>query len=314
MSIETLLENIDLGDLTTTPEQLTGGFQHQIYKVTTSNGVYAIKEIGAHKNNPEFFKTLEQNEKISYEFNLKGINTVRVIIINDKVVHEVGDKAYIIYPWFEGTPLENTDTSLEYSKQAGSILGKIHKEQIACGNSEIMPLAYENIEELENKLKTKPPLLSENLDWLIELNSQYIESKLLLNKDLVFSHRDMDLKNTMVKDGVLYVIDWEDAGCINPTEELINTALSWSGLHNKEVKEDLFREFIKSYKSESNLRIENIDEGFMVCLSYWVNWVKFNIKQLIENESNETAKQEIILTIKVMKYFEQNISLWKSWI
>ena len=315
MSIEKLFFKINLGEIVNQPERVSGGFQHKLYKVVTDQASYAVKEIGKQKTHAEFLKQLEINEKISYDLNAKGIHTIPAILVNGKVVQKIKDTYYVIYPWFDGKPLKNSEFSLHYSNQAGSILGKIHKEQISAPETpEIMPLAYEKFCNLEDSLPNKIPELSNAIKYLEELNAQYISYKAQLNYDVIFSHCDMDQKNTMLKDDILYVIEWEDAGTINQTEELINTALSWAGFHNKNVQENLFKEFIQSYKKEYPSDFKNIHEAFIVCLASWVNWVKFNIKALSKNNSNQSAKEQIIKTIDKIYFFENNLEIWESWL
>lgn len=49
----------------------------------------------------------------------------------------------------------------------------------------------------------------------------------LCNKQII-SHRNLDSKNVLWKEGIPYIIDWESTEYINPAIELIDVATNWS--------------------------------------------------------------------------------------
>jgi thiamine kinase-like enzyme len=89
------------------------------------------------------------------------------------------------------------------------------------------------------------------------------------------------------------IIDWESAGYINPTMELLDTALFWSGGHNGMPDEKAFSIFIHSYISNGGRIVGEVNEVFWERFKEKMNWLEFNFKRSLGiNCANEEEKQE----------------------
>ncbi|WP_449602525.1 phosphotransferase [Paenibacillus sp. Marseille-Q9583] len=68
---------------------------------------------------------------------------------------------------------------------------------------------------------------------------------------MVISHRDLDQKNVLWDElQIPIIIDWEAAGPIHPTQELIDVALYWSGFETGSVRKDAFYTLISTNREQ----------------------------------------------------------------
>lgn len=126
---------------------------------------------------------------------------------------------------------------------------------------------------------------------------------------MIISHRDLDRKNVIWKDGKAYIIDWEASGYVNPIIEVISTAYYWSGGETENFDIFKFEEFLNSYKKYSKIEIDKNSEILVYADFYsGLNWIEYNLKRsmCIENnydeEEIELATNEVIKSINDIKY------------
>ncbi|MGE0207183.1 MAG: phosphotransferase, partial [Candidatus Babeliales bacterium] len=128
-------------------------------------------------------------------------------------------------------------------------------------------------------------------DILLDINENYINAIDILRGNIVISHGDLDQKNVMWTDeNQPLLIDWESARKLNPTYEIINAALDWSGITTGFNKE-LFCSMIYAYKEAGGIiDMRYIDAAFWGVLGNWINWMVYNIKRVIEPQNFEEKK------------------------
>jgi thiamine kinase-like enzyme len=75
--------------------------------------------------------------------------------------------------------------------------------------------------------------LNENLGNLLGANQKYHSAIDVLKENTVVSHGDLDQKNVLWdSENNPILIDWESARKLNPTYEIVNVALDWSGINS----------------------------------------------------------------------------------
>src|SRR6185312_8848590 len=242
---------------------VTGGLIHRMWKITTSSSSFAIKELDeAIMKRPGIYESYIQSEKISAIIKSKRIPSETALINHDTPLHEVDGSIVMVFPWVEGKTLTVSQVTIENAKQIGKIVAEIHATNIAMPDLP-MPEIHSVSEErwhflIDEAVSNKVVWATEannNLSNLIGWSDICRKAKQRLNKNLVISHRDMDPKNVIWCDAVSPVlIDWEGAGLINPTEEVINVAMEWAGMTEILFRENIFISVINGYCG-SNARI-----------------------------------------------------------
>jgi thiamine kinase-like enzyme len=57
------------------------------------------------------------------------------------------------------------------------------------------------------------------------------------------------------------LIDWEGAGLINPTEEVINVAMEWAGMTEILFRKNIFSAVIESYRNNGGYIVDKADSS-----------------------------------------------------
>ncbi len=125
--LEKLLEQCKLGKMVEMPVRVSGGLLNRMYKVTTDNGIFAIKLL-----NPEVMK--RENAKDNHIFaetisNIAKDNEVSCLpakIINNTILQLVDGYYFLIFNWFDGKPIEDKELTLDKVSKVAKELVKIH--------------------------------------------------------------------------------------------------------------------------------------------------------------------------------------------
>lgn len=159
------------------------------------------------------------------------------------------------------------------------------------------------------KFRTKKVkgLLAKNIEKFHELDKQAIERLNIISKNVIISHRDLDLPNVLWnQEGEPVLIDWESSGMINPSMEVIDTAWNWSGGQNyfDKVKFQAFVSIYEEYTGDLNDFSEAIKADFKAKF----DWLEYNLKRVtgiecIDDEERELGEKEVIRSIDEINQF-----------
>ena len=316
--LEKLLEQCKLGNMKEMPVRVSGGLLNRMYKVITDNGIYAIKLL-----NPEVMK--RENAKDNHIFaetisNIakdNGVSCLPAKIINNAVLQLVEGYYFLIFDWFEGKSIEDEELTLDKVSKVAKELVKIHNIDFK-GQKDKCKAYYENniidwkfyIDKIENKEIQK--LLFENMKRFSELDIVALDSLNNISKNLIISHRDLDLPNILWdKSDNPIIIDWESSGLINPSMEVIDTAWNWSGGQNYFDKEK-YQLFVKTYK-ENGGNLNEYNEALKAVFKAKFGWLEYNLKRVcgiecIDEEERKLGESEVKRTISEINKFDICIS------
>jgi len=329
LNFEKLCDKYNLGHLTTEPKQVFGGFLHRMYQIDTDKEQYAVKAL-----NPQIMqrKTAMDNyifsEKVAKKALQNGINALPAIVSNGSCIHEVDGQYYLLFPWVQGKTLPTGIVDIERCKMIGIILANIHNTDFAqlIVDSQNEDFNESLIDWNEFALKGH----QENLEWstllldnLNEINNweklANSSSKLLMNNSVI-SHRDLDQKNVLWDENLVpIIIDWEAAGMINPTQELIDVALYWSGFESGNLSKDAFSTIISNYQKHGGMICDNwvdvLNSGFQGKLG----WLAYNIRRSLRLECTDDTEQElgtieVLKTIQAITDYANFIPLCTEWL
>ncbi len=314
IAIEKLLKNCKLGKMLENPVRVFGGLLNRMYKVKTTEGNFAIKHL-----NPEVMK--RENAKSNHIFaetvsNIakeNGVSCLPAKIFDGKVLQQVENDYFLVFDWFEGRAIEDEELALDKVKKVAVELVKLHK--INFDNLKNECKAYYDTNEVDwkfyrDKIQNEQikDLLSQNIEKFSMLDKQAIESLNIISKNMVISHRDLDLPNVLwnEKDEPVF-IDWESSGLINPSMEVIDTAWNWSGGQEHFDKEK-FKLFVNTYK-ENGGNLSDYTESLKADYKAKFGWLEYNLKratgiECIDDEEKKLGEKEVVRSINEIKMFD----------
>ncbi len=311
--LERLLEKSKLGNILESPVRVSGGLLNRMYKVKTDEGLYAIKLL-----NPEVMKRKNAKdnhifaEKVSSIAKENGVSCLPAKSIGEEELQEIDGYYFLVFDWIDGKVISDEDLDIYKVKKVAKELAKLHK--INYDSLKDMSKAYYNTSVIDwnfyiNRISNKElkKLLEENIENFKKWDKDSISSLEKISKNMVISHRDLDLPNVLwnTKNEPV-IIDWESAGLINTSMEVIDTGWNWAGGQNFFEKEK-FITFINTYK-ENGGELNDFDEAIRADFKAKFEWLEYNLKracgiECIDEEERELGKKEAIRTIDEINKF-----------
>jgi thiamine kinase-like enzyme len=320
--ISKICEAFDLGTMFNEPIPVSGGLIHRMWRINTNRGSFAIKELDPIiMQRPGIYEIYIQSEKIAASLKSKQIPAATAIINNNTPLYETDGIVVMVFPWVEGKTLALHQVTPEHAKQIGAIVAAIHAENIKPFDLPIPETYYISAERwhdlvdkaFNNKLAWAA-VANTNLPRLIVWSDTYQQAKQRLNKHLIISHTDMDPKNVLWTDDTSPVlIDWEGAGLANPTAEIINVAIGWSGETELLFRENIFSAVIDGYCEGGGRMIKSdMRDGFCGLIGGYLAWLEFNMSRSLESskynvDARNVGIEETKLTLKKLNFLDENI-------
>lgn len=313
--IYNLINKLNLGNIIDKPVRVTGGLLNRMYKVNTTNGIYAVKhlntEVMKRKNAKENHILAEKIANIAKENN---INCLPAKIINGTALQEIEGNYFFIFDWFEGKSIKEDKITIEHVQKVSALLAQIHNTDFKeikneCnldkGITEVNWDFY--ISKVENK-EVKELLLKKK-EYLTKLDKMSTNARKEILNNLVVSHRDLDLPNILWdSNNIPIIIDWESSGVVNPCEELIETAWDWSG-GQEYFDEEKFKYFILTYKNNGG-DLKDLGKAIYSNFKNKSGWLEYNLKRVcklecIDDEEQKLGETEVIRIInEILKFYE----------
>lgn len=281
-----ILNILNLGIPVAEPTRVYGGLLHAMWKATTDKGSYAIKQLSQNIDLKDemVINNYELTESIAHRFSEKGVPAISALGRDGHRLVRINGIGFLVYPWVE--PHDIRQTELPYLKIA-IMLAKIHLIDLQV--PEILEPVFDthtndSILRLIRKAKDCNAPFAKHLrnyqDEIITLNETYQTSIPVLKEHVVVSHGDLDQKNVLwVKESPI-LIDWESARKLNPTYEIINASLDWSGITTNTFNKELFVKMIDAYcAAGGKINAAHVNAAFHGALGNWVNWMLYNINR-----------------------------------
>ncbi|OMD37212.1 aminoglycoside phosphotransferase family protein [Paenibacillus odorifer] len=306
LNFEMLCAKYKLGNLKNEPEQVTGGLLHRMYRLQTDKALYAVKAL-----NPQIMQrdtamyNYTLSEKVANMAYQNGINAVPAIVTNDCFMHEIEGQFYLLFPWVEGKALSSGEIDMECCKVIGELLAKLHKIDFSTlldhhPNVNLEPVNTSTVLWNKYALQAKQEGVEWSallLDHLSQINhwEQLVDSSAeQLSNHMIISHRDLDQKNVLWDEHrVPIIIDWEAAGPIHPTQELIDVALYWSGFESGSVSKDAFCTLISTYLGHGGGIYANWSDVLNYGFHGKLEWLAYNIRRSLGIESTDDTEREL---------------------
>lgn len=328
INFQKLFKSLNLGEIKGSPERVYGGLIHRLFKVNTDRILYSVKAL-----NPNIMakdsaaEEFTNSEKTAITFQKKHISCLPANTINNNIVHCVDGQYYILYSWIEGENLTFKTIDKEVCYKIGSLLAELHntsistfgvKESINPSNISNINVNWENFVKRGNG-KPWQSIIKDNLSAIQLWTEKGNVAKQYNNKNLIISHKDLDIKNVLWNNNQPTIIDWESAGYTNPYEELMQVALYWSGYINRTINKDLFLAVLEGYEYKININCVNWDMILNNIYYNMLDWLHYNLKRSLNEECADKEEQKIgteqsYKIIMALKNYYNTTSQIKSWI
>lgn len=328
MDIEKLMSTLRLGRLTEEPVRVEGGLLHTMYRVSTSDGLFAVKVLNPQiMKRPDAFSNTVHSEKVAKAFG-GLIPAIVSLEIDGKQVHKLGEEHYMVFPWTDGASVFSKEITPHHCEAIGSILGKMHRQNLKVEG--IVPEedsfklfdweAYlQRINEPECSDKEWIAAYKKSVKDIKRWNEMSCESESYLSKLTVISHRDLDPKNVMWSDDKPHIIDWEAAGYVNPYQELLEVINYWADDGAGKPVKEKYDALVNAYRKYMNISAVNWDEVFQGSYIGMLGWLEYNVKRALGIEASDEAErllgeEQVIGTIHELYSYQEKIRQLREWL
>lgn len=215
---------------------------------------------------------------------IKGENGVLLLI------HDYG---YLLYPFVDGSILENTQITNTMVSRIGRMLSAIHhtpieyekvfseKKQYRYTEAGLAILNNRHLEKLRYLSRLLPwsRRLSRAIRYLIHNKDDFKQAIYTMSRDAV-CHNDLKPKNVLWQDEEnFWVIDWEAAADFDFKVDYLDTLIAWcmEDIDGKlTINQDKVRAFTKAYPIPKDAQSKNT---FLIVLLKWYFWLYFCISK-----------------------------------
>ncbi|GGG14052.1 membrane protein [Paenibacillus albidus] len=326
LQFEELCNTVQLGEITCVPEAISGGLLHKMYVFQTTKGKYAIKALNPQiMLRPTAMQNFINSERIA-NIAANNVPALSAKEVNGTFMHKIADQFYLIFDWIDGECLKSNEIDVVHCEKMGAILADIHMTDFSelgtnkgySGNTLLTDWNY-YLQKGQQINSIWLNLLREYLYKLYDWNKMANESTKLLESDMVISHKDLEPKNVMWKQGNPILIDWESAGYINPMQDLTETAIYWSANEIGNIDKERFLAFIAGYKTkygtlQANWRMVLVN-GFLGKL----DWLEYSLKRSLwiectDEEEQQMGTSQVTETINTIICYADMISEIEKWL
>jgi len=303
------------------PSRVYGGLLHLMWRVNTSKASYAIKQISSeiNMNNENIRKNYELTEQIALRFFKQDIPAISAIEYDDKHLIEIDQAFFLVYPWVDGQIANKNTISEHHALIIAGILAKMHAinlQMIGLKETYFDVHTTNSLVELIDMAQTCNVSFAHRLQAhkfeIMEINNTYQKATILLQKNAVISHGDLDPKNVLWnnKDQPI-LIDWESARKLNPTYDIVNVSLDWSGITSNHFDQELFRKMMHTYKTTGGIIDKDLlQASFYGVMGNWMHWMVYNIKRAClseESEEKNVAVEQVNLALSTIIRIKNNM-------
>ena len=297
MDFAAVCQQLNLGVLTEEPIRLTGGLMHKMYRVTTENGVYAVKCLNPHiMARADAAANFAAAEELERKLEGADLPLLPALTVGGRKMQEVDGNFFYLFPYFDGKALTEGDITPAHCAIVGELLAKLHavERKAEAVTKENLTFDWDAF-DLSKEDKA--------LLWQI----QTAANAATLPPLSTICHNDMDPKNLLWNGVDCRIIDLECLGYGSPYLELLETALCWAGYESGKVDIDRFTAFIRAYAAVGG----DLDADWAAV--YAANagrlaWLHYNLLRADGSEGEERqelGKVEVAKTLACIKGYEK---------
>lgn len=266
-----------------TPVQ--GGFHHRMWRLQTDQGLYAVKQLSDVTDlaDPQVIQHFNLTEAVAETFRAYGIQSISALPWQEIYLQLIDDSAYLVYPWSEARGMLVSQLCEVHALEVARLLAAMHQADIAVPGLDPQPASMHPEDQIVAVVGRAGAIhvryaedLEQALPALKNIARSYAAAMPVLAQQQVVSHGDLDQKNVLWDSaGNPLVIDWESARPLNPTYELLQTALEWSGI-TRQFEPQLFEAFLGAYQQAGGvIEGEYVEAALQAVLGDWLIWLMY---------------------------------------
>lgn len=328
LDLSTICDAFGIGTPQGTPQPVTGGLLHRMWRLETDNGLFAVKVLNSEiMSRPDAKTNYRVSERIAHQAYMKGIRAVPAKIVCSDPWIELNGEYVMVFDWVDGVTLLPEACTSEHGKRIGEILLQIHNLDVVIDGLELPTFSAISGNTWECHIEkacrdascwglSRESLLQDVTNW----SRLYQDAVNNLLQTFVISHRDLDSKNVVWNhEGFPYLIDWESAGYVNPTVELIEVALNWSRSHDGTVNKERFQGVIQAYLHAGGTLHSEVIDAVYGSFGGMLGWLKYNMRRSLDRDvfsidDRELGRRQVLHTLQELKKLNQAASDYADWV
>ena len=323
--IESFCHAYGLGSLLAEPEPVTGGLMHAMYRVRTSQGDYAVKALNADiMQRPTAYQNMVNSEIVSSALR-ETVPLVAARAFGGKHVIQYEGAFWMVFDWLEGKSVYPPDLTETHCAVVGDLLGRIHTaqihvESIARDHEARQPFAWhEMLAAAKQENAECYSRLQDYMDEIIRWDHALCTCWPLVQSRQVISHRDLDPKNILWKDGQPFIIDWEAAGYVNPLQELMEVLAYWIVEPDGRYSRTKFGAMLKGYAAHCDLAGADWEAALSASYAGMLGWLAYNVRRAAGLEGSGPndrmeGNAQVRQTIGDLLQYQKQMALLKDWL
>jgi Ser/Thr protein kinase RdoA (MazF antagonist) len=265
-------------------------------------------------------------EGIAREMAARGVPALAALPRRNGLVQRIKGAYVAVFPWAEGKTLPFSAASPEQARQIGILLGQMHTFKLAIPGLEI-PI-WKVLRDDDWVLLARRAA-GAHAPWTEEIRARLRElcwwSRLARDANprlwntLVASHCDVGQSNVIWRDAhTPALVDWESAGLINPTLELVKAALDWSGISVGEPEEASFQAVLAGYRGAGGQLHDSAHDALAGTLGHWLEWLEFNMRRSLDTtaspEERSLGVSETTRALATLQRIGENLGRVVAWV
>ena len=327
VDLNAICDGFEIGIPQGTPQPVTGGLLHRMWCLETDHGRFAIKVLNSEiMSRPDAKTNYRMSEKVAHQANIKGIRAVSARTVDRQPWIELHGEYVMVFDWVDGITLLPENCTSEHVKHIGEILFQIHNLDIVIDGSALPTFSAISFDTWRYHIEKArrdascwglscESILQDVTNW----SRKYQDAVDNLPQKFVISHRDLDSKNVIWNhEGIPYLIDWESAGYIHPTVELVEVAFNWSRSHDGTVSKERFQGVIQAYLEAGGTLHSEVLDAVYGSFGGMLGWLEYNMRRslnrdLFNMDDRELGRREVIHTLQELEKLSQAVSDYANW-
>lgn len=295
INLHNLCHYYDLGTPVSDLIDVAGGFQHEIARLDTGQGSYALKRLQQRLVKQQGLHRFTANEIYASALQAGGIPACTALRPDAPLLTLAG-RHYLVYPWLNGKSLAKAELTTRQAEMIGATLAAIHQFNYQAPQvrwPDIINLPdLSGWSQYKDWLKTSflKTALHDSLAIIQDVIAAYrMMQPMLAQQTWVYSHSDLTPANVIWQSEQATLVDWESAGPIMPGQDVVATALNWSLDEQGSVRWPLFNAFLQGFSKIMPLPAIS-KMSIIATFIDWLNWIVFNLEQVFDVNLSEAVR------------------------
>lgn len=314
---ERVCAELNLGELTAQPLRLSGGYTHQMFRLDTAAGRYAVKllnpEIMQRPDAADNYRTAEAFEEILEQ---RGLSILPARVIGGRKMHCVGGQYLYVFDYYEGCVLQPSEITPDHCAKMGEVLARIHLVDRREAPGDVKLPASIDWTALAEGLLAAPHARSEGellrcaVPMLEHVTAAAEDAARRLPRIEALCHNDMDPKNVLWRGDDFRIIDLECLGNADPQQEMLDLAISWA----EPCNEAKFKAFVSAYYAAGGERPTAATLLYDSRRNY-IDWLAYSVRRAISPDPEErcVGREQVRATVGKIKGDLANRDMILQW-